>query len=58
MRQSIQKIKREYLNEIFYFRIVKYLFCAFYILLMITANLIGFGMGSESYLIIIKKLIK
>lgn len=30
-----------------WFRILKYLACAFYIILMIIANLIGFGMGVD-----------
>jgi hypothetical protein len=37
----------KYLEEKLWFRLIKYFFCAFYIVLMIIANLIGFGMGHE-----------
>jgi hypothetical protein len=44
-----------YLEEKFWFRIFKYIFCAIYILLMIIANLIGFGMGhNDLYGILLK----
>ena len=44
-----------YLEDKFWFRIIKYIFCAIYILLMIIANLIGFGMGhNDLYGILLK----
>lgn len=48
--------KMRYLHEKFSFRMLQYIFCAVYILLMITANLIGFGMGSKGLLMILRHL--
>ncbi len=47
-----------YFNDQIWFRFIKYFFCSFYILLMIIANLIGFGMGHEGLFQIILNILK
>lgn len=50
--------KYDHLHNKWWFRLSKYFFCSFYIVLMIIANLIGFGMGSEGVRDITMKIIK
>jgi D-alanyl-lipoteichoic acid acyltransferase DltB (MBOAT superfamily) len=50
--------KRQYLNEYFVFRLLKYLICSVGIVLLILSNLIGFGMGHEGLLDIIIEVLK
>jgi len=45
-----------HLHDKLWFRLIKYVFCAIYILLMIIANLIGFGMGHNALYDIILKI--
>ena len=52
------KDKMNHLHSKFYFRMIKYMFCSLYIMLMIVANLIGFGMGSEGVSEITLKILK
>ena len=52
------KDKMNNLHSKFYFRMIKYMFCSLYIMLMIVANLIGFGMGSEGVSEITLKILK
>ena len=49
--------KFDYLHGQFLFRLLKYIFCSIYVLLMVIANLIGFGMGSEGLREITNKII-
>lgn len=58
VKSYFSKDSLEYLHEKIWFRLLKYIFCSVYILLMIIANLIGFGMGSEGLSEIIYKIYK
>jgi hypothetical protein len=41
-----------------WFRMLKYFACAFYIVLMVIANLIGFGMGADGLYAILVKMFR
>jgi D-alanyl-lipoteichoic acid acyltransferase DltB (MBOAT superfamily) len=58
VKNYFNKDNMKFIHNKFWFRVVKYIFCSFYIMLMIVANLIGFGMGSEGVNFIIKKILK
>ena len=58
VKNYFNKDNMKFIHNRFWFRVVKYIFCSFYIMLMIVANLIGFGMGSEGVNFIIKKILK
>jgi D-alanyl-lipoteichoic acid acyltransferase DltB (MBOAT superfamily) len=49
--------KRLYLDNYFLFRLLKYLSCSFFIVLLVLSNLIGFGMGHEGLLDIILEIL-
>jgi D-alanyl-lipoteichoic acid acyltransferase DltB (MBOAT superfamily) len=47
----------KYLNDYFMFRVLKYFCCSFYIVLLVTSNLIGFGMGHKGLLNIMLEIL-
>ena len=58
VKNYFKKDNMKFINNKFLFRVIKYIFCSFYIMLMVIANLIGFGMENEGAYFIIKKIFK
>ena len=58
VKSYFAKEKLQYLNYCIWFRYLRAAFSSFYVILMIIANLIGFGVGSEEVVDVLFKLLK